>query len=241
MRNVNQEIRGHGNMSQYGYLMHHGIKGQKWGVRRYQNEDGSLTEAGKKHYSYEGAKKAKTLSRLGMGAGLTAGGLSIAALMKQAYDDSKTPQLMKKTKEYKKDAALQTGATGIMGLFGITNGLLLQSNYDRQLNDIIKNASSEEFNKIKKDKRFANNPTVQNRVHFDNFEKLNKITSNMSNHQKAELYVKQEFKNHYKGKTPDPDDEGAWYNSHLAGDWYGIKDNDLEKMCWKYQKQYSKY
>lgn len=32
------------------YLMHHGIKGQKWGVRRYQNEDGTLTEAGKKRY-----------------------------------------------------------------------------------------------------------------------------------------------------------------------------------------------
>ena len=29
-------------------LCHHGIKGQKWGVRRYQNKDGSLTEAGKK-------------------------------------------------------------------------------------------------------------------------------------------------------------------------------------------------
>ena len=32
-------------------LQHHGIKGQKWGVRRYQNEDGTLTESGKKHYS----------------------------------------------------------------------------------------------------------------------------------------------------------------------------------------------
>ena len=29
-------------------LYHHGIKGQKWGVRRYQNEDGTLTSAGKK-------------------------------------------------------------------------------------------------------------------------------------------------------------------------------------------------
>ena len=32
-------------------LYHHGIKGQKWGVRRYQNEDGSLTKLGKKRLS----------------------------------------------------------------------------------------------------------------------------------------------------------------------------------------------
>ena len=31
-------------------LKHHGIKGQKWGVRRYQNADGSLTPLGKKKY-----------------------------------------------------------------------------------------------------------------------------------------------------------------------------------------------
>lgn len=31
-------------------LYHHGIKGQKWGIRRYQNPDGSLTAAGKDKY-----------------------------------------------------------------------------------------------------------------------------------------------------------------------------------------------
>ena len=33
------------------YIMHHGIKGQKWGIRRFQNEDGSLTPAGEKRYA----------------------------------------------------------------------------------------------------------------------------------------------------------------------------------------------
>ena len=31
-------------------LIHSGIKGMRWGVRRYQNKDGSLTPAGKKRY-----------------------------------------------------------------------------------------------------------------------------------------------------------------------------------------------
>ena len=45
-------------------LMHYGIKGQKWGVRRYQNKDGSLTAAGKKRYDSltSAADKAKRFS-----------------------------------------------------------------------------------------------------------------------------------------------------------------------------------
>ena len=31
-------------------LYHHGIKGQRWGIRKYQNADGSLTAAGKDRY-----------------------------------------------------------------------------------------------------------------------------------------------------------------------------------------------
>ena len=38
-------------------INHSGIKGQKWGVRRYQNPDGTLTDAGKARYNADGSKK----------------------------------------------------------------------------------------------------------------------------------------------------------------------------------------
>ena len=55
------------------YLEHHGILGMKWGIRRYQNEDGSYTSAGKEHrktlgqhvreYSLKSTKRAIDRSR----------------------------------------------------------------------------------------------------------------------------------------------------------------------------------
>ena len=41
-------------------LEHHGFKGQKWGVRRYQNKDGSRTALGKKRESSPDAKEKET-------------------------------------------------------------------------------------------------------------------------------------------------------------------------------------
>lgn len=43
-------------------LFHWGIKGQKWGVRRFQNKDGSLTPAGKKRQRANYSEEAKRMS-----------------------------------------------------------------------------------------------------------------------------------------------------------------------------------
>lgn len=57
------------------YLEHHGIKGQKWGVRKYQNEDGSYTQAGKERY--------------GIGDGETYSGVKGTSAKKQARIEKK--------------------------------------------------------------------------------------------------------------------------------------------------------
>lgn len=44
-------------------LQHAGVKGMKWGIRRYQNKDGSLTPAGRKRYGSDDHRTAHELKK----------------------------------------------------------------------------------------------------------------------------------------------------------------------------------
>ena len=83
-------------------LYHFGIKGQKWGVRRFQNKDGSLTPAGKKRYddaSNDTSKKTGLSDKQKIALKIAAGAAIAAAIVGGAhgakkYTDVKSDKLI---------------------------------------------------------------------------------------------------------------------------------------------------
>ena len=95
-----------------GYIAHYGVKGQKWGVRRYQNEDGSLTTAGKHRYGF--------LDRIGLKKDNST----------KESDTSKSSKNEETGKKIKKVLAISAGVgVAALAAYGIHKGL---SNYDER-------------------------------------------------------------------------------------------------------------
>lgn len=84
-------------------LRHHGVKGQRWGFRRYQNKDGTLTAAGKKHYSEsEQDDIYKTMASAKNGGGLFTSKKKLQAKQDEMVKRNITDTLKKSAKAYQK-------------------------------------------------------------------------------------------------------------------------------------------
>lgn len=84
------------------YLEHHGVRGMKWGVRRYQNYDGSLTAAGMKRFNkslddYEKADARYKKAKADHKAAKKADNYSDAAIKKGELTNAKINRKLKKT------------------------------------------------------------------------------------------------------------------------------------------------
>lgn len=121
---------------QYTYLCHYGVKGQKWGQRRYQNEDGTLTEEGKARYGdgeegvnrYEADAAERDAYRksqrnqkiaIGVGSALIAGALAGLGV---AYMKTKKKKHVKKPSADGVKKAASRGRTIIQQIFNNNGG-----------------------------------------------------------------------------------------------------------------------
>ena len=116
------------------YLEHHGIRGQRWGVRRFQNRDGSLTNAGRKRLGYATKGAVQTVGKA-FKAGAKAGGSAVKAV--KAHHEKKEAEKLQKKKE--KVSKTRLGVMANKDLF--TNEEIRKLNERFKLEDEMKMAT----------------------------------------------------------------------------------------------------
>lgn len=163
------------------YLTHYGIKGQKWGIRRYQNPDGSLTSAGRKRYSDSGgirgavSKVKNVVTRRGSSS-------KAAAKKKQAEKEEKEKETLeqkKETLEQKKERVLKSrSAKELYENADLFTTQELQSAYNRL--SLERNISSLVPKDVDKGKQFVDNAIKTAKTLNDAIDTGSKLYSNVA-------------------------------------------------------------
>ena len=120
------------------YLEHHGIPGMRWGVRRYQNKDGSLTSSGRKHYSSEAKAERKAKKAEAKAAKRREKILNNPKLLKKHFDEYSDKEINDALKKFDQMQRLDThsnnrsSAKRVLKALGTTVGVAntIKSSYE---------------------------------------------------------------------------------------------------------------
>ena len=156
------------------YLTHYGIKGQKWGIRRYQNPDGSLTSAGRKRYSDSGGIRG-AVSKVKNA--VTRRGSSSKAAAKKKQEEKEEKE--KETLEQKKDRVLKSrSAKELYENADLFTTQELQSAYNRL--NLERNISSLVPKDVNKGKQFVDNAIKTAKTLNDAIDTGSKLYNNVA-------------------------------------------------------------
>ena len=171
-------------MEQYNELYHYGVKGMKWGIRRYQNADGSLTPAGKKKAKQEYKADNDMAYKIGRAATIyghaTAKSLKRTAkldykLDKQYAKDPSGSKRRTRSLRDKREASAKTSAE-LKAKY-----LKLQDVAEKHCDSLIKKYGKEAVSEIKyKDKKSGYGKYAP-----DSFKTMNEKTNNVSDYATA--------------------------------------------------------
>ncbi len=111
-------------------LYHHGIKGQKWGVRRFQNADGSLTAAGKRRAAKQEIKSIKkTIQQTREGTMVDYAKAREHVQKAAVYVGKEQANKMLKSEFGKMKASTAAGAVGLTAGVAAANAALFATGY----------------------------------------------------------------------------------------------------------------
>lgn len=126
-------------------LAHYGILGMKWGVRRYQNKDGTYTSAGKKrkqkeyiHEDYANAHSKKSVKSMS-NAELKARNNRLQMEQQYANLTRQTSTGKKVVQEFIKTAGLLSGVMGAYGTYKKVGNQIIQSDVGKKMTDSVIN------------------------------------------------------------------------------------------------------
>lgn len=221
----------------YDSLQHHGIKGQKWGVRRYQNPDGSLTEEGKQRYlNPDGSLNRQGQKELGRE------GVAKFNQQRQQQNDNTGNIYDEETQKTKLNNAKQNKMYDKMFVETIQNADLsddeINKEYEAYLKDPKKYSETFETNSLGKIKNSLSNNNLKPKTtkksaddyQDDMYKELSKIPKKTDG--SPDLDAMQKVLDKYRNKLPKSDPDMKEYEQDKDKRLLKAaenKDSDIEK------------